>query len=561
MGKRTLQTQLILAPTIAMIIGLSFGLVSSIVTNVEIRESHISKSLALSVENVSRGLDETFLITDSCVEDIQLIAENQFPTKQDLIDDANFEETLSLLSRIFGLAAKNSSYVCAYWLAVDPNIRGARPLDEPGEGFFYVRDKGAKNFYSHEVTNIAKFWEDPEANKGNIAWWTTVSQTKTAIWLDPYYNANVDQNMITYTMPFFTRDDEFLGAVGLDLQFDELTASIANAALEYPKGTAHPFLMREDGVMVWHPVYHSEFYDDQGRYTGGHRNWTDIQPNFSEGLHDGEQYSYHYQGVDKRAALRKLSNNMIYVLTVEQGVLNAPFIWLMWTPILVYLLATAVIIAFMVFIVRRSLRPLRELREAVNRVEQGDLSVHIKKRTNDEIGELTESFAKMVESLRSERAALNALAARDGLTGVKNQAAYREKVAQIDAAIIKGEARFATIMVDVDDLKTINDTKGHINGDKAIRCTCVALCRTFIHSPVYRVGGDEFVAIVDGEDYEKREELVAALRALSGTEATDLYTFSVGLATYQPGIDESFDSVFQRSDGIMYQEKRRKKEQ
>ena len=70
MGKRTLQTQLILAPTIAMIIGLSFGLVSSIVTNVEIRESHISKSLALSVENVSRGLDETFLITNSCVEDI-----------------------------------------------------------------------------------------------------------------------------------------------------------------------------------------------------------------------------------------------------------------------------------------------------------------------------------------------------------------------------------------------------------------------------------------------------------------------------------------------------------
>ena len=111
MGKRALQTQLILAPMIAMVLGLSFGLTSSILTNREIRESHISKTLALSVEEVTRSLDETFRITESCVEDIQLVAENQFQTKADMIDDEKFSDTLALIARIFGLAAKNSSYV------------------------------------------------------------------------------------------------------------------------------------------------------------------------------------------------------------------------------------------------------------------------------------------------------------------------------------------------------------------------------------------------------------------------------------------------------------------
>lgn len=559
MSKKALSIQLILAPTIAMIVGLGFGLSSSIITNNQIRESHISNSMTLAALQASRNLDDTYLVVDAAVEEAQLLARGQFPTKLDAKDDEIYENALGMVSRLYALTAKNTPFICGYWMVFDPDVRGVKPNEQPGDGFFYVRDKGGKAFSKKEVTNLSKYLDDPAANKDHIAWWLAVTGGKNSVWTSPYYNANVDQNMFTFAMPFYSQADEFLGAVGLDLQFDEIVAMVDKQLPQFSENTAKSYIAEVNGKMLWHPNYINEFYDENGHYTGGHRNWSDIDPDFNGTLADGEQHSYTFDGVDRRAAVKELNNGTFYVLTVDYRVLKAPFVWPMWAPVLCYLAAAALIAFGMVFYVRRSLKPLHDLNERVHRVEAGDLSVEIKKKYDDEVGELAESLNKMVESLRTERSALNALAFSDGLTGVKNKAAHREKIGQLDAAILTGSARFAVVMCDVDGLKIINDTQGHINGDKAIRSACVALCNVFKHSPVYRIGGDEFVAIVENEEYDKRQELVETLRSLSGTEATSFFEFSVGLATFQPGIDESFDAVFRRADGIMYQEKRHKK--
>ncbi|MBQ4464292.1 MAG: diguanylate cyclase, partial [Eubacterium sp.] len=87
------------------------------------------------------------------------------------------------------------------------------------------------------------------------------------------------------------------------------------------------------------------------------------------------------------------------------------------------------------------------------------------------------------------------LARRDELTGTKNKTAYAELEQTIQDRIDADNecALFAIAVCDINDLKLINDTIGHKAGDDYIRSASKLLCDTFVHSPVFRIGGDEFV--------------------------------------------------------------------
>ena len=80
----------------------------------------------------------------------------------------------------------------------------------------------------------------------------------------------------------------------------------------------------------------------------------------------------------------------------------------------------------------------------------------------------------------------------DALTGVKNKHAYLEAEERLNALIEKRQAPpFAIAVMDVNDLKRVNDTDGHQAGDDYLRSACKIICEAFEHSPVFRVGGDQ----------------------------------------------------------------------
>ena len=152
-----------------------------------------------------------------------------------------------------------------------------------------------------------------------------------------------------------------------------------------------------------------------------------------------------------------------------------------------------------------------------------------------------------------------AVANTDPLTGIKNKNAYVAREAEMNHRISeRTQEDFAVVVCDVNGLKWVNDTLGHKEGDEYIRSACRLICATFRHSPVFRIGGDEFVVILMGGDYERRDELLAGLdeRSVSNIERGEVVV-SAGMAEYQPEGDHHVEQVFERADALMY---RRKKE-
>ena len=153
--------------------------------------------------------------------------------------------------------------------------------------------------------------------------------------------------------------------------------------------------------------------------------------------------------------------------------------------------------------------------------------------------------------------AANQKAYKDGLTGVKNKLAYLEALAELEINLENGTLKdYGVVVFDINGLKQINDTLGHEAGDEYIKSACALICTQFDHSPVFRIGGDEFVAILKGSDYEKREELEGSFRkTIDENQRNGHVVVSSGLAVYQPDNDESFNDVFKRADQLMYERK------
>ena len=147
---------------------------------------------------------------------------------------------------------------------------------------------------------------------------------------------------------------------------------------------------------------------------------------------------------------------------------------------------------------------------------------------------------------------------RDSLTGVKSKHAYTEAERSLNESIESGQATaFAMVLCDVNGLKEVNDSLGHAAGDALIRSASMQICNIFAHSPVYRYGGDEFVVILRGRDYENREALLARLGSENSAHAQfGGAVIACGLAEFAPGQDAEVASVFDRADAAMYENKK-----
>ena len=171
-----------------------------------------------------------------------------------------------------------------------------------------------------------------------------------------------------------------------------------------------------------------------------------------------------------------------------------------------------------------------------------------------------ERIKEETEKLKHDLMRTTLIASRDPLTGVNNRAAFNQKSDELLRDIEQGKSvEFAIIECDLNNLKIVNDQLGHEAGDLFIKTNCRAFCETFKHSPVYRIGGDEFVIVVQGSDYEERDALLDKLRSLREPNEplrADRISFAAGIAEFDPQVDKTPADVLKRADAFMYIHKR-----
>ncbi len=151
-------------------------------------------------------------------------------------------------------------------------------------------------------------------------------------------------------------------------------------------------------------------------------------------------------------------------------------------------------------------------------------------------------------------------ALRDGMTEVYNYRFLAEWVRGRGSELVARGIPFCFLFVDIDGLKAINDSLGHVTGDAVIRCVATSLSRVCRKDdPIIRYGGDEFLAILIGTESRGGFRVARRLlQVLTDDVKTDIpFTVSVGVASY-PADAESTDELFEVVDGASYRGKERR---
>ncbi len=257
---------------------------------------------------------------------------------------------------------------------------------------------------------------------------------------------------------------------------------------------------------------------------------------------------------------------------------------------LVLLLITVIIAALgIVHVEKTVISPIKKLSGTAKRYSESEAMAKMSEfsaldiHTGDEIQELADSMKIMEKDVhdhyetllkakqelvqtREEADLMNRLANLDALTGVRNKRAYNTEAERLEGAIREGTAEFGLAMVDMNNLKQTNDAYGHEKGDIAIKQLCNIICGVFVHSPVFRVGGDEFVVILEKRDYKRRDGLVQDFESIidrmssdDSLEPWERLSAAIGYAAYDPKTDKSVEDVLRRADELMYEQKKKMK--
>lgn len=500
------------------------------------------------LNSLQQSVDMAIHIADDNTEGLDpaiLRDADRTPEQQRAMDEA-MTAHCAHVEHAFSSIAHNTSGIVTYYYCVNAELGS----DEHG---FFLSRLDTEEFERQPPLNSDEL--DPE-DIAHTTWYYSPIAAGRAVWIGPYLAHFLGERWtVSYVAPIYS-GDVLLGVLGMDILFETMIEQINDWKIY---NTGFVALLDADGRILYHPDMTigdkpeliSDKFDDtffRGESSGG------------------ELIRYTVNGEERQLAFCTLSNGMKAVVAAPVREISAfqrqvTAILIVSTAVLLVIFAAITVVA-----VENITEPLLKLTDASKKLAAGDYSAELPPVARDEVGVLTESFGHMRDQLKLHISDLNSRAFSDALTGVKNKGALDVFIEQLDEAIQTGGTdappEFAFVLFDCNRLKQINDAHGHDRGDSYLKTACAAICQVFQHSPVFRMGGDEFAVLLQDRDYEDRIPLLrtfdaaAAEISAAAAEPWEQISLSRGMSEFRPGYDKSARQVLRRADELMYEDKR-----
>ena len=461
-------------------------------------ESNSGQIIQLMCSEKRQVIDEKLLNIEQGVYTLYHFVANQINEADNLWqDEEQYEEHISRMKALIETTARYTDGAVSVYYRIDSDIKGAK------QGVWLVQNEN-EDFAEHEMTDVSLYDKD---DIEHVGWYYIPIANGKETWINPYYNQNMSEEIISYVIPIIL-DDRVIGVVGMDIATSLLYENTKNVTVY---NTGYAFLMDNEGNFVYHPemketVITADF-NSQHTYL------------YDKSLLSAEKQSvesYHWNNTDKKMAAQKLRNGMIFAVCVTEQELKSPQQKMLTDSILVIVLIMSVFFVVTVYITK----------------------------------------------------AIVGLIYTDVMTRLGNKTAYTECIDAIYKRIINKEKfNFVVVVIDINDLKKVNDTYGHEYGDKLIQNGATILKKVWGSDFMYRVGGDEFVIICLGMDKGNAEKKIVLFEKSiedyncqnNGEES--YLQMAIGMATYNPETDKEYMDVFRRADSAMYGDKKQKKQQ
>ena len=463
--------------------------------------------------------------------------------------DAFLRDHTALVEKVFGSVAVHTSGALTYYYRLNPSLSGEVT------GFWFSK-KGRTQFYGMQPTDISGY---EEGDTEHVGWYYLPLRRGRPTWIAPYYNANMDETILSYVVPVY-KAGTFIGIIGMDIDYDTLVEQLDDLEIY---DTGYAVLMDGEGSIVYHPNV------ETGRLLAEESPAFAAAAAMLKSESSPEPIRYGAPGEERMMVFSTLANGLKLAVVAPIREINAGWQRLVTVILIAGGLILALFAVLSLLILRRLTEPLQRLTAASRLLAEGNYDISLDYSGSDEVGVLTAAFQRLVEHLQIYISDLNSKAYQDAMTGVKNLAAYNASAKMLGDAIAAAEEgaepAFGVVMLDCNDLKRINDRYGHGMGDRYLLNACALICRVFTHSPVFRIGGDEFAVLLQSGDYDRRDSLMEEFDGLAAEvnhtaeEPWEQISVAKGMAIYRPDSDGSVEDVMRRADQRMYLDKQRMK--